>query len=108
LLGGIAVIVLTVGPWIALLGLTAPRCYAFHETADGTRVYIEVPTAGRISVGDDGSTHGSGSVSIAGSGEGCSSAELTPQGIGTAATLAIGAIAIAGLAASSAPRPEPA
>jgi hypothetical protein len=108
LLGGIAVIVLTVGAWIALLGLTAPRCYAFHETADGTRVYIEVPTAGRISVGDDGSTHGSGSVSIAGSGEGCSSAELTPQGIGTAATLAIGAIAIAGLAASSAPRPEPA
>ena len=98
-LAGILVIVLTIAAWVSLFALTEPRCYVITRAADGTLVTTEVPATDAAS---------SGPVEIQGEGEGCGSAELTLQGIGVSAVLAIGAVAIAGWVASRKRSPEPA
>jgi hypothetical protein len=85
-LAGVSAIVLTVGAWVSVFALTEPRCYVITKSTDGTLVTTEVPATNLMT---------SGPVQIPGEGSGCSSGELTIQGIGVSAVLAIGAIAIA-------------
>jgi hypothetical protein len=92
-LAGILVIVLTIAAWVSLFAFTEPRCYVVTRGADGRVVTTEVPATDAML---------NGPAEIQGEGEGCSSAELTIQGIGVSAVLAIGAIALA--ASTSRPR----
>ena len=92
---GGAVIVLTIGAWVSLLGLTEARCYAVSAAGDGSFVYREVPAT---------DTEINGPALIVGEGGGCGSAELTVQGMGGSATLAIGAIVLAATSAYARPR----
>jgi hypothetical protein len=85
-LASVATIVLTVGAWVSLLGLTEPRCYVTTRSADGTLVTTEVPATNLMT---------SGPIQVAGEGSGCSSGELSLRGITVSAVLAIGAIAFA-------------
>lgn len=80
-LAGLVVATLLVGAGIALLALTEPLCWIATQGPAGT-VYRVVPTIDNvpINVGQSG---------------GCDSAALTLQGLGLAAVLAIGAIALA-------------
>lgn len=80
LFAGVAVIVLTAAAWVSLFAMTEPRCWVGVPDADGT-----IPSGG----------------------SGCSSAELTVQGMGVSATLAIGAIAFAATAAFGGRRSDP-
>jgi hypothetical protein len=92
---------LTIGAWGAFITLTEPRCWMETHRPDGTGVVVEVPAAGRMTVERGGFVgHGQavGSGSPTGT-VGCSSAEVTPVGLGISGILAIGAIAVA----SSAP-----
>ena len=98
LLASVAVIVLTVGAWVSLFALTEPRCYVISRTAGGALVTTEVPATDRT-------MHGP--IQIQGEGSGCSSAELTVEGMGMSAVLAIGAIAFAAVAASTRREPDP-
>lgn len=83
---GIMVIALTVAAWVSLLSMTEPRCWAGERAADGTIKTVEVPAT-------DNTLHGPAEVPSGGGG--CSSAELTIQGLSISAGLAIGAIAVA-------------
>lgn len=85
-LAGIAVVVLLGTAWVALLGLTAPRCWIGAANADGTVSIVEVPAT------DDQLT---GPTVVPSGGSGCSSAELTPSGIGLAAALVAVSVVIA-------------
>lgn len=91
-LAGILIIGLTIAAWVSLFALTEPRCYVITRAADGTLVTTEVPAT-------DAALNGP--AEIQGEGDGCGSAEITLQGLGVSAILAIGAVAIAGLV----PRP---
>lgn len=95
LLAGIAVIGLTVAAWVSLLALTEARCYFISKAEGGTLIYTEIPATDRML---------NGPVPIIGEGGGCGSAELTVQGMGVSAVLAIGAMAFAASAAASAGR----
>jgi hypothetical protein len=90
-MAGIIVIVMTVAAWVALLSLTEPRCWTGQQAADGTINRVEVPAT-------DATLHGP--IEVSSGGGGCSSAELTIQGMGVSAVLAIGAIAVAAAATS--------
>jgi hypothetical protein len=90
LLTGIAVIGLTVAAWVSLFALTEPRCWAGVQAADGTITVVEVPATDAMLYGP---------TEIPPGGAGCGSAELTVQGMGVSAVLAIGAVALAATAA---------
>lgn len=92
LIAGVAIIGLTVAAWVSLFALTEPRCWVGVQTADGTISVVEVPATDTMLYGPS---------EIPSGGSGCSSAELTVQGIGVSAVLAIGAIAFAGAAAAA-------
>lgn len=92
---GIAVVALTIGAWVSFLGLTEPRCYQVSRAGDGSLMYREVPAT---------DSEINGPTLIAGEGGGCGSAELTAQGMGGSATLAIGAIVLAATSAYARPR----
>ncbi len=98
LLASVAVIVLTVGAWVSLFALTEPRCYVISRTAGGALVTTEVPATDRT-------MHGP--IQIQGEGSGCSSAELTVEGMGMSAVLAIGAIAFAAAAPTARRKTDP-
>jgi len=98
LFAGVAVLVLAVGAWVSLFALTEPRCYVISRTAGGALVTTEVPATDRM-------IHGP--IQVQGEGSGCSSAELTVEGKGMSAVLAIGAIAFAAVAASTRQAPDP-
>ena len=108
-MAGVMVIALTFGACLSLFAFTGPRCWVRVIGSNGTLNTVEVPTTGRISV-TDGVTSGSGSAAgslpIPRGGEGCSSAEPTLMGLGVSATLAIGAIAVAAMAAVRPPKIE--
>ncbi len=99
LLASVAVIALTVGAWVSLFALTEPRCYVISRTAGGALAAMEVPATDRT-------MHGP--IQIQGEGGGCSSAELTIEGMGMSAVMAIGAIAFAVVAASTRRERDPA
>ncbi|HSL98413.1 MAG TPA: hypothetical protein VK831_07560 [Candidatus Deferrimicrobiaceae bacterium] len=86
LLLAIAVAGLLVGAGLALLALTEPLCWIATHGATDT-AYTIVPTAENVPIGS-------------GQSGGCTSAAITLGGAGTAAVLAIGAIALAALGAS--------
>jgi hypothetical protein len=91
---------LTIGAWGAFITLTEPRCWMETHHPDGTQLVVEVPAAGRMTVeaggfAGHGQAFGSGSSTGA---VGCSSAEVTPVGLGISGILAIGAIAVASTA----------
>lgn len=98
LLGGGAVIALTIGAWVSLFALTTPRCYVTTRTESGAVVTTEVPASQMLY----------GPMPIQGDGGGCSSAELTLEGMSVSAVLAIGALAFAALGASGRRAPDPA
>ena len=92
LAAAVAVVVMAVGAWTSLLGLTGPRCYSFSRQPDGSLVFTEVP-ATKMQL--------NGPAPIVGDGGGCGSGELTIQGMGVSAVLALGAIALATASGSS-------
>jgi hypothetical protein len=92
LLAVIAIVGLTIAAWVALFALTEPRCWAASQAADGTITVVEVQATNTMLYG---------SSEIPSGGGGCSSAELTIQGMGVSAVLAIGAIALAAAAGSA-------
>lgn len=89
---GVIVTALTIGAWVALFAMTQPRCYGISRTADGTFQTAEVPATDQMLRGP---------LHIPGEGGGCSSAELTAQGLGVSTVLAIGAMAVAAAATSA-------
>ena len=78
---------LVVGGVVGLLALTESRCWAAYSTPTGTE-YRYSPFVQGAELG-----HAPGAI-----GEGCDSGVLTTQGEASAAVLALGAIALAGLA----------
>lgn len=90
-IAGVLVVVLVLGAWTSLLGLTAPRCYVTSRAADGTIVYTETPAT---------ESAWSGPALIIGEGGGCGSGELTAGGMALGAAFAAGAIAVAWRAAA--------
>ena len=88
----VAIIGLTIAAWVSLFALTEPRCWAGSQAADGTITVVEVPATNATLFGPS---------EIPSGGAGCSSAELTIQGMGVSAVLAIGAIALAAAAGSA-------
>lgn len=98
LFAGVAVIVLTAAAWVSLFAMTEPRCWVGVPDAGGTMIAVEVSA---------NSGTFDGQTSIPSGGSGCSSAELTVQGMGVSATLAIGAIALAATAAFGGRRSDP-
>ena len=85
-IAGFGVIALTVLAWVSVLGLTEPRCWTGQQAADGSISMIEIPAS-------DAELHGP--IAVSSGGGGCSSAELTMQGMSIGAILAIGAVVVA-------------
>jgi hypothetical protein len=90
-LAAVVVIALAVGAWISLFALTEPRCWEGAVAPDGSITIFEVPATQQQLYGP---------APVPAGGSGCSSAELTVQGMGVSAVLAIGAIAMAAVATS--------
>lgn len=86
LLGGIGIVALGLAAWVSLFALTKPRCWEGTRAADGTLTIIEVPAT-------DSELHGPALVPSGGAG--CSSAEITIQGIGVSTAAALAAIGLA-------------
>ncbi len=97
-IAGFAVIALTVAAWAAVLGMTEPRCWSGEQAVDGTITITEVPAS-------DAELHGS--VAVSSGGSGCSSAELTIQGMSIGAIVAIGAVAVAAASTAGGHEGEP-
>lgn len=91
LIAGVAIIVLTGAAWVSLLALQEPRCWIGVRAANGATSMVEVPATNDAMVGP---------TLVPSGGAGCSSAEITLQGIGVSATFAIGAISLAARAGS--------
>jgi hypothetical protein len=88
---GVAALGLIFAAWVSLFSLTTPRCWTGVVAADGTITTIEVPATPQRLYGP---------ALVPSGGSGCSSAEVTEQGIAVSAVLALGAVAVAGMAAS--------
>ena len=86
-LGGLAVIGLWIGAWVATFVLTETVCWVARAGADGGLVYSQIPVT-------DSYTMGLGEVA-----QGCDGGVVSPAGVALAAILAIGAIAVAELSA---------
>jgi hypothetical protein len=85
IVGGIAVIGLGIGAWIALFALTETVCWVARAGADGVLVHSRIPVS-------DSFTLGVGDVA-----SGCDGGVTTVEGLALAAILAISAIAVAEL-----------
>jgi hypothetical protein len=85
--GAMLVIALGIGSWFALLGMTETVCWVARDDGDGKLVYSQIPITDTFTMG------------IEDVASGCDGGALTTQGIALAAILAIGSIAVAGLAA---------
>ena len=79
----VVVIALTVGAWVATLGLTEEVCWTSTTNPDGSLAYERVPVTDVMTVLPGQSASG------------CDGGTLTVEGMGVGAVLAIGAVAIA-------------
>jgi hypothetical protein len=84
---GVAVVLLVIGAWAATLAITETTCWEARQAPDGGLAWERIPPTDELTVGADvvASTCGSGT--------------LTPTGIVIAATLLVGALAIAAVPA---------
>ena len=94
-IAGVLVVVLVIGAWTSLLGLTATRCYVTLRAADGAVVSTETPATESAL---------NGPTLIIGEGGGCENGELTAGGMALGAAFAAGAIAVAWRAAEAGDR----
>lgn len=83
----IVVVGLTLGAWLATLGLTEEVCWSATRGPDGGVTYERIPMSNVMTVPPG---------SLAG---GCDGGSLTPEGMGIGGLLAIGAIALAATSA---------
>jgi hypothetical protein len=92
--GGALIVALGVAALIAPFVLTQTTCWVARRGADGSVIYTQTPATNTDS----------GSLGLDDLASGCGSGDLTVEGVGLAALLGIGAIALAAVAAS---RPSP-
>lgn len=83
LLGGVLVIVLGVGAWVAPFALSEPACWVARTGPDGTVVYSAIPVSDTLTVRP-------GEIA-----SGCDGGTLTIQGVMLGAVLGIGAVSMA-------------
>lgn len=86
--GGVFVVLLGIAAWVAPFAMTETICWLARTGADGAVVYTRIPVT-------DTFTLDSGDLA-----SGCDGGDLTVQGVGLAAVLGIGAVAIAALAST--------
>jgi len=91
-LGGVLAVALAIAAWVAPFATSETVCWTAQRGADGNPVYTRIP---------DTDTLGVGTGDLA---SGCDSGAFTLEGLMLAGVFAIGALAIAGLAAGSADR----
>jgi hypothetical protein len=84
-IGGLLVVGLAVGAWVAPFATSEPVCWFARAGPDGSPVYTLIPDTGTIS------------LSVHDIGGGCDSATFTLQGLMLGGVLAIGSLAMAGL-----------
>lgn len=87
-IGALAVVILGLGAWIVPFALSETSCWIARSGPGGTIVYSQVPAS-------DTSTLGSGDLAA-----GCDGGSFTLQGVGLAAVLGIGSVAMAVLAST--------
>jgi hypothetical protein len=83
IVASVMVIALTVGAWMAFLGLTEEVCWSAARATDGSLVYQRLPVTGVMTIPPS---------QVAG---GCDGGTLTDEGIGLGAIMASGAIGVA-------------
>jgi hypothetical protein len=86
-LAAIGVVALTLGAWVATLGLTEEVCWTSTTNPDQSLAYERVPITSTLTVGPGHAASG------------CDSGELTLEGMGVGAALAIGVVAMASASA---------
>jgi hypothetical protein len=91
-IGGLLVVGLAVGAWVAPFATSEPVCWIARSGPDGSPVYTFIPDTGSVSL----SPHDIGG--------GCDSAAFTLQGLMLGGVLGIGSLAMAWLAPG---RPTP-
>jgi hypothetical protein len=87
-IAGVVIVILGIGALATPFALTQTTCWVARAGADGTVIYTQTPAT---------DTH-SGTLNLGDLGSGCGSGELTVEGAGLAAVLAVCAIGLAAVA----------
>jgi hypothetical protein len=106
MVGGVFVVALGIGAWVAPFASTETTCWVARTGADGAVVYVRTPVPEGASFGFSGGQVGL-QMAPGDLAAGCGGGELTVQGAGLAAVFEIGAVALAALASVAPPAKAP-